>query len=183
MCFSHGNMFVLKPLMDEIEHEYPLHFGGTLVWHYRNVLSMPADRKKYKLTWEPLFYFYGLEAGDLHFPSDTYGGDESDVCDSQMDVWVEAIPQSNYGDKRVHPTQKPLGIYRRIIETGSDPGDSVLAPFAGAGTAGHAALELGRDFVLIEKKSEYIEKIRARLKPVWENSLRENSDTASILAS
>ena len=173
--FSREYLFELKPLFDEIKYEYPLNFGGMLIWNYRNAGSMPSNRKTYKMTWEPIFYFYGLEAEDLHLPSDTYGEDKSaTVGDAQMDFWaedvmIEAIPQSNFNiDKRVHPTQKPVAVYKKIIETGSNPGDSILDPFGGAGTTGHAALELGREFLLIEQEETYIEIIQNRLKPIWE---------------
>lgn len=167
--YSREYMFELKPLVEEIKHEYPLHFGGMIIWNFRNVGSMPDNRKQYKLTYEPLFYFYGLDAGKLHLPSDTYGTDKSDIIgDAQMDVWVEAIPQSNFvQDKHVHPTQKPVALYKRIIETGSNPGDIVLDPFAGSGTTGQAALELGRDIILMEQELDYVEKIRMRLQSVW----------------
>lgn len=175
MFFSREYMLELKPLIDEIKYEYPLHFGGVIVWNYRNTASMHDNTKTYKMTWEPIFYFYGLEANELHRPSDTYGEDKSEIVgDAQTDVWVEAIPQSNFNkDKRIHPTQKPLAVYKRIIETGSTPGDIVLDPFAGSGTTGHAAHELGRDFILIENNVEYAENIRGRLSEVWSESKRD----------
>lgn len=176
--FSREYIFELKPLLNEIKHEYPLYFGGILVWNYKNTGSMPSDRKTYKITWEPIFYFYGLEADELHLPSDTYGVDKSEVVgDSQMDVWTEAIPQSNFKkDKRVHPAQKPLEIYKRIIETGSNVGDFVLDPFAGSGVTGHAAMELGRDFLLIEQDVDYIEGIKKRLLSIWEEEANNTDE-------
>jgi site-specific DNA-methyltransferase (adenine-specific) len=49
-----------------------------------------------------------------------------------------------------YPTQKPLGILRRIVAASSNPGDHVLDFFAGSGTTGAACLELGRRFTLID---------------------------------
>ncbi len=49
-----------------------------------------------------------------------------------------------------HPTQKPVGILRPLIEYSCPPGGVVLDPFAGAGSTGVAAHELGRTAILIE---------------------------------
>lgn len=56
------------------------------------------------------------------------------------------------GHERVdHPTQKPLAVLRPLMLLTSNPGDLVLDPFAGSGSTGAAALELGRNAHLIER--------------------------------
>ncbi|MEI6591046.1 MAG: site-specific DNA-methyltransferase, partial [Actinomycetes bacterium] len=60
------------------------------------------------------------------------------------------------------PTQKPIGILRRIIQASSAPGDLVLDFFAGSGTTGVVAASLGRSFVLIDQNPEAIDVMRAR---------------------
>src|SRR3989344_520312 len=66
------------------------------------------------------------------------------------------------------PTQKPLGIIKRIISVSSNPGDIILDFFAGSGTVGEAATMLGRSFILVDNNPEAIEVMRKRLsdKPV-----------------
>jgi site-specific DNA-methyltransferase (adenine-specific) len=49
-----------------------------------------------------------------------------------------------------YPTQKPLALLERIIATSSNPGDIVLDPFCGCGTAVHAAQKLGRQWAGID---------------------------------
>jgi DNA modification methylase len=46
---------------------------------------------------------------------------------------------------------------------GSEPGDTVLDPFAGSGTTGAVALRLGRRFVGIELNPDYIDLARRRI--------------------
>lgn len=70
------------------------------------------------------------------------------------DVWWHTIVPTNSSEKTGYPTQKPLGIIRRIIRASSRPGDLVLDFFAGSGTTGVAALELGRRFVLVDNNPE-----------------------------
>ena len=173
--WSRKYMFELKPNIDELAASYPIEFGGIIVWNYRNVFGMKDNPKQYKLTWEPIFYYYGLDALDLNIFQNTEvtGQDWKGNGDHRGDVWTFAIPQSNFTDKRVHPTQKPLDLYKQIIETTTQPGDKILDPFAGSGTTGHAALLTGRDFLLIEKEPEYIELINDRLMPVWEKGRRK----------
>ena len=78
------------------------------------------------------------------------------------DVWWHTIVSPTGREKTGYPTQKPLGILRRIIQASSNPGDSVLDFFAGSGTTGAAALELHRRFVLVDQNPEAIDVMRAR---------------------
>lgn len=68
------------------------------------------------------------------------------------------------GHERVdHPTQKPLAILRRLMLLTSNPGDLVLDPFAGSGSTGAAALELGRNAHLIERDVTHFQTAQHRL--------------------
>ena len=82
------------------------------------------------------------------------------------DVWWHTIVSPTGKEKSGYPTQKPLGILRRIIQASSKPGDSVLDFFAGSGTTGVAAAELDRKFVLIDQTPEAIQIIKNRLNQI-----------------
>jgi modification methylase len=62
-----------------------------------------------------------------------------------------------------HPAPFPLELASRLIRMFSFVGDTVLDPFAGAGTTTLAALELGRSSIGYEIEPKYIEMIRSRL--------------------
>jgi len=66
------------------------------------------------------------------------------------DCWWHTIVSPTGKEKLGYPTQKPLGVLRRIVAASSRPGDLVLDFFAGSGTTGAAAAALGRDFLLID---------------------------------
>lgn len=66
------------------------------------------------------------------------------------------------GDK-AHPTQKPESLLHRVIVGTTNPGDVVLDPFFGTGTTGAVAKMLGRDFIGIERESDYREVAQRRL--------------------
>ena len=54
-----------------------------------------------------------------------------------------------------HPTTKPLPLMRQIVEDFTDENDTILDPFAGSGTTGVAAIQLGRHFVGWERDANY----------------------------
>jgi len=78
------------------------------------------------------------------------------------DVWWHTIVSPTGKEKTGYPTQKPLGILRRVIQASSKQGDLVLDFFAGSGTTGAAAAELGRNFILVDQNPESIAVMRAR---------------------
>ena len=62
-----------------------------------------------------------------------------------------------------HPTQKPVGIVRPLIEYSCPPGGLVIDPFGGSGTTAVAARDAGRRAVLIEGREDYCAVARGRL--------------------
>lgn len=78
------------------------------------------------------------------------------------DTWWHTIVGTNSKEKTGYPTQKPLGIIKRIITASSNPGEIVLDFFAGSGTLGQACLDLGRNFILIDNNSEAIDVMKLR---------------------
>jgi site-specific DNA-methyltransferase (adenine-specific) len=79
------------------------------------------------------------------------------------DVWWHTIVSPTGKEKTGYPTQKPIGILRRIIQASSQEGDLVLDFFAGSGTTGVVANDLKRTFILVDQNPEAIEVITSRL--------------------
>ncbi|MGE3192205.1 MAG: site-specific DNA-methyltransferase [Microbacteriaceae bacterium] len=79
------------------------------------------------------------------------------------DVWWHTIVSTNGAERTGYPTQKPHGILRRIVQASSAPGDLVLDFFAGSGTTGAAALELGRRVLLVDESPDAVAVMRQRL--------------------
>jgi len=79
------------------------------------------------------------------------------------DVWWHTIVSPTGKEKTGYPTQKPLGILRRIVQASTREGDWCLDPFAGAGTLGSAAVALGRRYVLIDSNPEAVRVMEGRL--------------------
>lgn len=64
---------------------------------------------------------------------------------------------------RVHPTQKPLALMTWCITLAGDV-QTILDPFAGSGTTGRAAKDLGRKCVMIEREERYCEIAAQRMR-------------------
>jgi hypothetical protein len=62
-----------------------------------------------------------------------------------------------------HPTIKPIKLLEWLCKLITPPGGTILDPFAGSGTTGQAATNLGFDCVLIEREAEYVADIKRRL--------------------
>ena len=71
-------------------------------------------------------------------------------------VWSIGTPAPKEKIFGKHPTQKPLELLERIILASTKENDLILDPFMGSGTTGVAAMKLGRQFIGIEKKPEFI---------------------------
>ena len=80
-----------------------------------------------------------------------FGGQTLNVKGRHPDDWWEIQPIAPSAKERLgYPTQKPLALLERIIKASSRPGDVVLDPFCGCGTAVHASEKLGRKWIGID---------------------------------
>lgn len=68
--------------------------------------------------------------------------------------------------KKLHSTQKPEELLRRIILASSKPGDLVLDPFVGTGTTAAVAKQLHRHWIGIERDEIYLQAAQQRIDAV-----------------
>jgi len=85
-------------------------------------------------------------------------------------VWTDIDPGDTlqYRSAREHDDERhicplQLEVIRRGIDLWTNPGDIVLSPFAGIGSEGYVALELGRRFVGVELKESYYQQAMRNL--------------------
>ncbi len=98
-------------------------------------------------------YFNYKAMKNGYFPSDTI----KKPFKQMRSVWVINPPKREEKKYGKHPTQKPIELLKRIIESSSDIGSIILDPFSGSCTTGIAATILGnRKFIGIEFDSKYI---------------------------
>lgn len=98
-------------------------------------------------------------------------------------VWTDIAPINSQAQERLgYPTQKPLALLERIVNASSNPGDVVLDPFCGCGTAVHAAQKLGRQWIGIDITHLAISLIEKRLKDAFPGIAFEVHGTPKDLA-
>ena len=79
------------------------------------------------------------------------------------DVWWHTIVPTNSRERTGYPTQKPLGILRRIVAASSRADDLVVDWCAGSGTTAVAAQSLGRRFIAGDSSADAVRVMRERL--------------------
>ena len=88
------------------------------------------------------------------------------------DIWGNlTLPDSGYnlnrvGTNRVHPTEKPVDLYRMVIDISTDPGALVFDPYVGSGSSAEAAMLTGRAFLGYELDKEFHRVATERVKRV-----------------
>jgi DNA modification methylase len=76
-------------------------------------------------------------------------------------LWLGANAKDT--KKRLHPTQKSVSLMKWCINLATKPGDTILDPFAGSGTTGVAAIQTGRNAILIERDPGYFAIMQKRI--------------------
>jgi len=156
-----------KVLLDQIFGRSS--FLNEIIWAYdygaRTRKKWPA--KHDAIFWyarDPQKYTFNYEALDRipYMAPGLVGPEKAERGKTPTDTWWHTIVPTNGSEKTGYPTQKPLGILRRILLASSNPGEQVLDFFAGSGTTGAACLELGRNFTLIDSNPQAWEVMRSR---------------------
>jgi site-specific DNA-methyltransferase (adenine-specific) len=125
---------------------------NRVIWIRKNMANGRVIKDRFISSYEVIFYFGNKE---LNLPID-WGAE-------RFDTMEYAVPQSNFKEGKFHPTQKPLELFKRLINLGSKEGELVLDCFAGSGTTGIACKELNRSCIMIEQEEEYNKIIKIRL--------------------
>ncbi len=83
-------------------------------------------------------------------------------------LWDDIAPINSQAQERLgYPTQKPVALLERVLNTSTNVGDVVLDPFCGCGTSIHAAQKLGRNWIGIDVTHLAISLIEKRLKDAF----------------
>jgi DNA modification methylase len=113
-----------------------------------------------------------------------YNGDKQMTSVWQIGLCIGQERLKGEGGKKAHSTQKPEELLKRVILSTTKQGDIVLDPFFGTGTTGAVAKKLKRNFIGIEKESEYITLAKKRIKSIknyfieaeWEEEDKEKHE-------
>jgi len=158
-----------KILLDEIFGRES--FLNEIIWAYdfggRSKTRWPAkhDNILYYVK-DPDHYVFNRDEVDRipYMAPGLVGKEKAARGKFPTDTWWHTIVGTNSKEKTGYPTQKPVGVLRRIVAVSSNPGDLVLDFFAGSGTIGEVCLDLGRHFMLVDNNPQAIAVMRERFK-------------------
>ena len=151
------SVFGRDSFLNEIIWAYDYGARTTKKWppKHDNILVFAKDPER---------YYFDAEAVERipYMAPGLVGPDKAARGKLPTDTWWHTIVPTNGSERTGYPTQKPLGIVRRILQASSPPGGLVADFFAGSGTAGAAAYELGRRFLLVDSNPEALEVMARR---------------------
>lgn len=157
-----------KLLLDEIFGRDA--FLNEIVWAYdygaRSRRRWPAKHDTILVyVKDPARYFFDSAAVDRepYMAPGLVGAEKAARGKLPTDVWWHTIVSPTGREKTGYPTQKPEGVLRRIVQASTQADDWCLDPFAGSGTLGAVARELGRRYVLVDSNAEAVEVSTRRL--------------------
>ncbi len=150
-------IFGRENFLNEIIWAYDYGGRGRRRWpaKHDNILYYAKDRRNYTFNYDDVDRVPYLAPGLV-------GPEKAMRGKFPTDTWWHTIVPTAGAERTGYPTQKPLGIVRRIVKASSNPGDLVLDFFAGSGTTGAACLEAGRRFVLVDNSEDAIQVMRCR---------------------
>ncbi|TAE48959.1 MAG: site-specific DNA-methyltransferase [Cytophagales bacterium] len=127
-------------------------FKGTRFNNAHETLIWASKNKNSSYT----FHYKALKVfnDDLQMRSDWH----IPICGGEERIKVNG--------QKAHSTQKPAELLYRVILSSSNPNDLILDPFNGSGTTAAVAKRLGRNYIGIEKESDYIKITEERLKKI-----------------
>ncbi|HJB65119.1 MAG TPA: site-specific DNA-methyltransferase [Candidatus Mailhella merdavium] len=156
-----------KIMLDEIFGRRS--FINEIIWAYdygaRSKRRWSA--KHDNILWyakNPESYVFNYESIDRipYMAPELVGPEKAARGKTPTDVWWHTIVSPNGKEKTGYATQKPLGILRRIVKVHSRPGDMLCDFFAGSGSFGAAARELGRNCILMDENPEALRVMERR---------------------
>ncbi len=144
-------------------------FLNELIWAYdygaRTKRKWPPKHDNILVyVKDPDRYYFDPDAAErIPYLAPSLVGPEKAARGKRLtDTWWHTIVPTNGKERTGYPTQKPLGILRRIVGASSPPGGLVADFFAGSGTTGAACHELGRRFLLVDDNPEALDVMARR---------------------
>lgn len=80
-----------------------------------------------------------------------------------IDIWWNGVGVINSGETKIHPTQKPVKLYKWLLNTYAKSGDKIFDSHLGSGSIAIACDELKFDLTACEIDSDYFQKANKRI--------------------
>lgn len=149
-----------------LEQELNMTFNSWITWFYTQGIGKtkgfsPRHDDILMFTKDPHKFVFHLD--DIRVPQKFYRSINNMRGANPGNVWEFSHVHYCNKNRQKHPTQKPEGLFERMILASSDPGDTVLDPFVGSGTSLRVCQQTNRNGIGIDICPEYIEMTERRL--------------------
>lgn len=150
-----------------LEQEFGLHFKSWITWYYTQGIG---KTKGYSPRHDDILMFtkdekkYTFNLDDIRVPQKFYRSVNNMRGANPGNVWQFSHMHYCNKNRKMHPTQKPEGLYERMILASSKEGDLVLDPFLGSGTLLRVCQNINRSAIGYDINPEYINMSTERLK-------------------
>lgn len=149
-----------------LEQELGMTFNSWITWHYTQGIGKtkgfsPRHDDILMFTKNPKKFVFHLD--DIRVPQKFYRSVNNMRGANPGNVWEFSHMHYCNKNRKKHPTQKPEGLFERMILASSNEGDIVLDPFVGSGTALRVCQQTCRKGIGIDINPEYIEMTNERL--------------------
>lgn len=85
-------------------------------------------------------------------------------CKMPAKIFHYGIHEHNHNKSRIHPTEKPVKLYKWLLEKYAKPGYKIFDSHLGSASSAIAAHQMGFDFVGVELDKDYFEASQKRFK-------------------
>ncbi len=166
-------------------HALGLKMRNRIVWHFEHGLhcSRRFSGRYETIAWftKSDEYVFNVDAvrvpqkypGKKHFKGPRAGQYSCNPLGKNPgDVWIIPNVKHNHVEKTIHPCQFPVELIERLVLAMTKPGDWVLDPYMGVGTALAAAVRSGRRGMGADTAAEYVKIARGRVIAAHDGSLR-----------
>lgn len=149
-----------------LEQEIGMYFNSWITWYYTQGIGKtkgfsPRHDDILMFTKHPKKFVFNLD--DIRIPQKYYRSVNNMRGANPGNVWEFSHMHYSNKNRKSHPTQKPEGLYERMILASSNEGDTILDPFSGSGTLLRVCQQTNRKGIGIEMNPEYIEMTNERL--------------------
>ncbi|NLZ80571.1 MAG: site-specific DNA-methyltransferase [Clostridiales bacterium] len=160
-------MRYISYLYSILEQELGFTFNSWITWHYTQGIGKtkgfsPRHDDILMFTKDSKKFTFNLD--DIRVPQKHYRSVNNMRGANPGNVWEFSHMHYCNKNRQAHPTQKPEGLYERMILASSNQGDTVLDPFLGSGTCLRVCKFTGRNGIGIDLNPEYIKMTEERLK-------------------
>ena len=151
-------MRYISYIFNILEQELNMTFNSWITWFYTQGIGKtkgfsPRHDDILMFTKSSKNFVFHLD--NIRVPQKFYRSVNNMRGANPGNVWEFSHMHYCNKNRKKHPTQKPEGLYERMILASSDPGDVVLDPFDGIASTGYQAIKMGRKHVGVELKESY----------------------------